>query len=62
MLVASADTESPVRSVTELERVTMTSVRVSPTWPSTHPERRYMTTPRIVRMLGVKTPLKVPKA
>ncbi|MNC99042.1 hypothetical protein D3C83_171940 [compost metagenome] len=40
--------------------VMMRMVAPRPTCPSTHPMRRYMTTPRIVRMLGVKTPLNVP--
>jgi len=40
--------------------VTMRRVRGSPTFPRTQPNRRYMMTPRIVRIEGVKTPLKVP--
>jgi hypothetical protein len=52
--------ERLVRNVIELARVTMTSVRGRPTLPSTQPRRRYMMTPRMVRMLGVKTPLNVP--
>jgi len=41
--------------------VTMTRVPRSPTLPTTHPNRRYMITPRIVRIDGVKTPPKVPR-
>ncbi len=61
MLVAVAAMESPVRNVTLVARVTMSRVSGNPILPSTQPNRRYMMTPRIVRMLGVKTPLKVPK-
>ena len=60
MLVASEEMERPVRKVIELAAVTMISEVVSPTFPSIHPKRRYMTTPMIVRMLGVKTPANVP--
>ena len=56
MLVASAEMESPVRNVIVLPMVTMTREVARPTWPSIHPKRRYITTPMIVRMLGVKTP------
>ena len=61
MFVASAEIDSPVRKVIVLESVTMTSVDASPTEPSTQPKRRYITTPMIVRMLGVNTPANVPK-
>ena len=53
--------ESPVRNVIELATVTMIREVVNPTFPTIHPKRRYMTTPMMVRMLGVKTPWKVPK-
>ena len=61
MFVASAEIERPVRSVMELPIVTMRSDVASPTLPSIQPKRRYITTPMIVSMLGVKTPWKVPK-
>ena len=61
MLVARAEMESPVRNVIELATVTMIREVVNPTFPTIHPKRRYMTTPMMVRMLGVKTPWKVPK-
>jgi len=60
IFVANAETERPVRKVTELETVTITSVKASPTCPSTQPVRKYMITPRIVKILGVNTPLNVP--
>ncbi len=56
MFVASAEIESPVRNVMALPIVTMTSDVASPTLPSIHPKRRYITTPMMVRMLGVNTP------
>jgi hypothetical protein len=56
MFVASDEMESPVRKVMELAAVTMISEVASPTFPSIHPKRRYITTPIIVRMLGVNTP------
>jgi len=51
-----AEIESPVRNVIVLPMVTMTREVASPTFPSIQPKRRYMTTPMMVRMLGVKTP------
>lgn len=62
MFVASAESDSPVRKVIEVAIVTINSVPANPTLPSTQPKRRYMITPRIVRMLGVNTPLNVPNA
>ena len=53
MLVAVAEIESAVKKVMREERVTMMMVWVRPTLPTTQPARRYMTTPRMVRMLGV---------
>lgn len=51
--------ESAVRKVIEVAKVTMMSVPISPTLPTTQPKRRYMITPNIVRMDGVNTPPKV---
>ena len=61
MFVASAEIERPVRKVMALPIVTMSSEGRNPTFPSIHPKRRYITTPMMVRMLGVKTPWNVPK-
>ena len=58
--VAVAEIDRPVRKVIALDMVTMTIAAKIPTWPTTHPMRRYMMTPQIVRMLGMKTPLNVP--
>ena len=51
--------ESDVRKVMSVPRVTITSVPISPTLPTTHPKRKYMITPKTVRIEGVKTPPKV---
>jgi hypothetical protein len=61
MLVASADIDKAVKKVINEDKVTIIRVGTKPTFPITHPKRRYMITPRIVRMLGVNTPLNVPK-
>jgi hypothetical protein len=55
-----AATDKAVTKVIEVETVTIRSVPNSPTLPSTHPNRRYMITPRIVRIEGVNTPPNVP--
>ena len=60
MFVASAEIERPVRNVIALPIATMKSAAARPTLPSIQPKRRYITTPMIVRMLGVKTPWNVP--
>lgn len=52
--------ERAVRKVMRVERVTMRRVPARPTFPTTHPNLRYMMTPRIVRMDGVNTPPNVP--
>ncbi|MEJ2503387.1 MAG: hypothetical protein P8177_08760 [Gemmatimonadota bacterium] len=51
---------SPVRKVIDVASVTITSAPSSPTLPTTHPKRRYMITPRMVRIDGVNTPPNVP--
>jgi hypothetical protein len=61
MLVAIAEIDSAVTNVMNVDTVTISTVCARPTLPRTHGRRRYMITPRIVRMLGVNTPLKVPK-
>ena len=55
-----AATERAVRKVIEVARVTIRNVPASPTFPTTHPNLKYMMTPRIVRIDGVKTPANVP--
>jgi len=52
--------ESAVKKVIAVDRVTITKVPIKPTCPRTQPNRRYIMTPRMVRILGVKTPAKVP--
>ena len=61
MFVASAEIERPVTKVIDEQSVTRKSVPPRPRLPSTQPKRRYITTPMIVRMLGVNTPWNVPK-
>jgi len=58
--VAIAAIESAVSAVIDVQIVTMISVFARPTFPTTQPNRRYMITPRIVRIDGVNTPAKVP--
>ena len=57
-----AEIERAVRKVMEVERVTIRRVPPRPTLPTTQPNLRYMMTPRMVRIEGVNTPPKVPKA
>jgi len=58
-LVDIAAIESEVKKVIEVAKVTISSVHKKPTLPTTHPKRRYIITPRIVSIEGVKTPPKV---
>jgi hypothetical protein len=58
--VAIAAMDKAVKNVMAVARVTIKSVPMSPTFPTTQPNRKYMITPRIVRIEGVKTPPKVP--
>ncbi len=53
MLVATADALSPVMNVMLLADSTMARDKGRPTLPTTHPNRRYIITPRIVSTLGV---------
>ena len=48
--------ERAVKNVIDVESVTIKKVPLSPTFPTTHPKRRYMMTPSIVRIDGVNTP------
>ena len=52
--------ESPVKKVMAVAMVTISKVPAKPTWPTTHPKRRYIITPKMVRIEGVNTPPKVP--
>ena len=40
----------------EVAKVTIISVPMRPTFPTTQPKRKYIITPNTVRMEGVKTP------
>jgi len=56
-----AEIDKEVRKVIEVERVTIANVPSKPTLPTTQPKRRYIITPKIVRIDGVYTPPNVPK-
>jgi hypothetical protein len=60
ILVATAETDKAVMKVMDVEMVTIISAVQRPTFPTIQPKRKYMITPRIVRIEGVKTPRKVP--
>jgi hypothetical protein len=51
--------DKEVRKVMLVDMVTMMKVPSNPTFPTTHPKRRYMITPNMVRMEGVNTPSNV---
>jgi hypothetical protein len=53
--------ESAVIKVMAVASVTINKVGIRPTFPRTHPKRKYIITPRIVSRFGVYTPLNVPK-
>ncbi len=57
--VAIAAIDKAVRNVIKVESVTIINVPERPTFPTTHPNLKYIITPRIVRIEGVKTPPKV---
>ena len=59
-MVATAEKAKVVMTVMALARTTTRKTRMRPRCPTSHPVRRYMITPRMVRMVGVKTPTKVP--
>jgi hypothetical protein len=48
-----AQMDREVKKVMEVESVTITNVPPKPTCPTTHPNRKYMITPRIVKIEGV---------
>jgi len=58
-LVEIAAIESDVKKVINVDKVTIRRVPKRPTFPTTHPKRKYIITPRIVSIDGVKTPPKV---
>jgi len=60
MFVATTASEMLVSNETSVERTKMSSACPSPTDPTTYGTRKNSTRPKIVRMLGVKTPPKVP--
>lgn len=60
ILVATDEKDSVVMSVIEFAIKTTKMTRRRPRWPTNHPVRRYMITPRMVRMVGAKTPRNVP--
>ena len=60
MFVAMAEALRPVMNVMELAIRTISMVNPSPTFPTTQPNLKYMIRPKMVRMLGVYTPRKVP--
>ena len=55
-----ADRDKAVRTEIALARAIMINARPRPALPTTYPSRRNRMIPRIVRMLGVNTPAKVP--
>ncbi len=55
-----ADSENEVSTDMPLAKARINSARPSPALPTTYPRRRKRMMPRMVRMLGVNTPAKVP--
>ena len=60
ILVATDEKDRVVMSVIAFAIKTMKMTRRKPRCPTNHPERRYMITPRMVRIVGVNTPRSVP--
>jgi hypothetical protein len=60
MLVVMEDRDRPLVVVMMKDVRMMSQAPRRPAFPTTHPSRRYMITPRMVRRVGVKTPAKVP--
>jgi hypothetical protein len=60
MFVATVLTDNAVAKVTALAITTMPTAPANPTFPTTHPALKNRITPRIVRIDGVNTPMKVP--
>ena len=61
-LVVIEERLSAVVSVITTESTTMASAPATPALPTTQGCRMYMMTPRMVSVVGVNTPAKVPKA
>jgi hypothetical protein len=60
MLVVMEERDRAVNAIMRKEMSMMSQAPRRPAFPTTHPSRRYMMTPRMVRSVGVKTPAKVP--
>ena len=58
--VAMDEILKPVETEIICANKIMTRALIRPAWPTTHPRRIYMITPKIVKMEGVNTPAKVP--
>ena len=52
--------ERPVHIVIDFANKIMITAPIKPALPTTHPKRRYIITPRMVKTSGVKTPANVP--
>ena len=61
MFVTIEAIESPVDTVTTLAKRIINRAPPKPAFPTTHPRRKYIIAPRIVNIVGVKTPSNVPK-
>jgi hypothetical protein len=61
MLVATADNDIAVTIEIAPDSPIISNARPRPALPTTKPRRRNRMIPRIVRMLGVNTPAKVPR-
>ena len=55
------DSDSPVHVVMSRPSARMPKAPSRPAFPTTHPIRTYMMTPRMVSSVGVNTPVNVPK-
>lgn len=58
--MAIEEIERAVKNVIDEASVTISIVPSTPEFPATQPSLKYKMTPKIVRTLGTKTPLKVP--
>ena len=61
IFVVMEDMERAVARVITKERVIISQAPNNPAFPTTHPRRRYIITPRMVKIEGVNTPPNVPK-
>ena len=60
MFVLTEDIDKAVQVVMRNETIIINHAPKSPAFPTTHPSRKYIITPRIVNKVGVNTPPKVP--